>query len=322
MTIFCKALEGIDGVQTTTEEYEEYDFASTDALQGLRHVRVHVPVAVKVGDSAILRCLFELGEDTLYSVKWYKGGREIFRYLPRDTPSIKIFPIIGLEDLHIEKSKSNATHLFIKKVTINLSGRYSCEVSADAPSFRTAFAFGNMNIVVVPKTLPEVHGMKPRYRVGDVLKATCVSKNSRPAANLTWALNGNLIDSEHIIKTSVRNEVKTNLETSISTLSIELQRHHFSESGRLKLRCTASIHNIYWRTSENSAEEEKPKEAVPAQDYRLHVAHSTETTALPSSSSSSSESLFLPAVQNKLWPFYMSVLILYINKYQCTLILY
>ncbi|XP_073978047.1 cell adhesion molecule 2-like isoform X2 [Rhodnius prolixus] len=238
---------------------------------GLGKVRLFVPMAVQEGDTAVLRCLFDLGGDALYSVKWYKGGREIFRYLPRETPSIKIFPIPYLIDLNIEKEKSNATHLVLNKVTTNLSGRYSCEVSADAPSFRTALVTGDMKIVVPPTTLPRVEGMKPRYRVGDTLKATCTSKNSKPAANLTWGLNGNILDSEYIKKISVKIEPETNLETATSTLSMELQRHHFSASGRLKLKCTASIHNIYWRTSENSAEEERPKAAVvAAQDYRLH----------------------------------------------------
>ncbi|BES93342.1 Hypothetical protein NTJ_06151 [Nesidiocoris tenuis] len=235
----------------------------TTPVHGLRHVRALVPVAVREGDDAVLRCLFDLNGDALYSVKWYKGSRELFRYMPREIPSVKVFPVNGLYDLVIEKSKSNGTHLFLKKVTINLSGRYSCEVSADAPSFRTAFASGDMNIVVVPSSFPVIQGMKPRYKLGDTLEVQCVSKSSRPAANLSWSLNGKMLDSEYVKQTNVKKDSENGLETSISTLMLVLHHHHFV-GGRIKVKCTASVHNIYWKTTENSAEEEKPKDAEPS----------------------------------------------------------
>lgn len=43
--------------------------------------------------------------------------------------------------------------------------------------------------VEVPENRPIIHGIKQRYQVGDSLRANCTSKNSRPAANLTWTLN-------------------------------------------------------------------------------------------------------------------------------------
>uniref|UniRef100_A0A0A9WGX7 Cell adhesion molecule 2 n=1 Tax=Lygus hesperus TaxID=30085 RepID=A0A0A9WGX7_LYGHE len=232
-------------------------------LDGLRHVRVFVPVAVKEGDNAVLMCFFDLNGDSLYSVKWYKGGREMYRYMPREVPSVKVFPITGLSDLFIEKTKSNGTHLFLKKVTINLSGRYSCEVSADAPSFRTALVSGDMNIVVVPSAFPEIKGMKARYKLGDTLEVQCVSKDSRPAANLTWSLNGRVLDSEYVKQANIKRDSEKGLETAVSTLTLSLHHHHFV-GGRIKAKCTASIHNIYWQTTENSAGEEKPKDAEPS----------------------------------------------------------
>lgn len=46
-----------------------------------------------------------------------------------------------------------------------------------------------MNFADIPEHRPIVHGIKPRYRIGDSLRANCTSKNSKPAANLTWAIN-------------------------------------------------------------------------------------------------------------------------------------
>lgn len=68
----------------------------TDIAYGLRDVRITVPIAVKRGDNAQLICNYDLEGDTLYSVKWYKGSREFYRYLPKEKPAIKLFPVAGI----------------------------------------------------------------------------------------------------------------------------------------------------------------------------------------------------------------------------------
>ncbi|KAG8245933.1 hypothetical protein J6590_096258 [Homalodisca vitripennis] len=94
----------------------------------------------------------------------------------------------------VPRNCSNATQLCLHKVSLALSGRYSCEVSADSPSFKTAQVSGYMDVVVTPTHRPELRGMKPRYRVGDKLSASCISRHSRPPANLTWSINGSPVD--------------------------------------------------------------------------------------------------------------------------------
>lgn len=34
--------------------------------------------------------------DTLYTVKYYKGRREFYRYTPKENPAIKVFPHPGI----------------------------------------------------------------------------------------------------------------------------------------------------------------------------------------------------------------------------------
>lgn len=63
---------------------------------GLREVRIQIPTAVKKGDSAILNCWYDTEGDLLYTVKWYKGGREFYRYAPNEIPIFKTFPIGNL----------------------------------------------------------------------------------------------------------------------------------------------------------------------------------------------------------------------------------
>jgi hypothetical protein len=47
-------------------------------------------------------------------------------------------------------------------------------------------------------------------------------------------------------------------ETSALGLRFTIESRHFS-SGRLKIRCSASIGNLYWQSTEKSIEEEKPR---------------------------------------------------------------
>ncbi len=52
-----------------------------------------VPKLVKKGHDANLICNYDLEGDTLYAIKWYKGRREICRYVPsdRDFNGIRFF---------------------------------------------------------------------------------------------------------------------------------------------------------------------------------------------------------------------------------------
>ncbi|KXJ75447.1 hypothetical protein RP20_CCG011726 [Aedes albopictus] len=74
-----------------------------DFVIPLKDVRVSVPAAIRRGDNANLICDYDMEGDTLYSVKWYKGKREFFRYRPKENPSLKTFPVLGItvEDTRI-----------------------------------------------------------------------------------------------------------------------------------------------------------------------------------------------------------------------------
>lgn len=62
-----------------------------DLAVGLRNVNVRIPAAVKRGDNALLICNYDIENDTLYAVKWYRGRREFYRYTPKENPAWKIF---------------------------------------------------------------------------------------------------------------------------------------------------------------------------------------------------------------------------------------
>lgn len=63
---------------------------------GLR-VNVTVPKAVTSGSNATIVCDHDLDSDNVYTVKWYKGGHEFFRYTPREFPALKLFWLPGIK---------------------------------------------------------------------------------------------------------------------------------------------------------------------------------------------------------------------------------
>jgi hypothetical protein len=52
---------------------------------------------VRRGQSAQLFCHYEMEGSPLYSVKWYRGTLEFYRYSPSENPPAKIFPYTGIK---------------------------------------------------------------------------------------------------------------------------------------------------------------------------------------------------------------------------------
>lgn len=87
------------------------NFFPTDA-SALRDVFVTVPQAVNVGDTVTLQCGYDLEGEALYMVKWYKGPREFFRYIPKEMPSTQVFPYPGINvDVSMHVNQIQIIHL-------------------------------------------------------------------------------------------------------------------------------------------------------------------------------------------------------------------
>ena len=66
-------------------------------IDSLSNLSVRIPEFLQKGETADLTCSYNLGGDTLYSVKWYKGRHEFYRYMPHEAPQIKTFPVKGMK---------------------------------------------------------------------------------------------------------------------------------------------------------------------------------------------------------------------------------
>uniref|UniRef100_A0A182X2L8 Ig-like domain-containing protein n=1 Tax=Anopheles quadriannulatus TaxID=34691 RepID=A0A182X2L8_ANOQN len=68
------------------------------ASTGLRNLSLSIkPPWVRRGQEAQLHCQYEMEGTPLYSVKWYRGTLEFYRYSPFENPPAKIFPFTGIK---------------------------------------------------------------------------------------------------------------------------------------------------------------------------------------------------------------------------------
>nr|XP_036212856.1 uncharacterized protein LOC106622699 [Bactrocera oleae] len=246
-----------------------HDFAHA----ALSNVNLFIePPAVRRGQSVILRCQYTLEGAPLYSIKYYRGNYEFYRYTPGEFPNVKHFQYPGIK---VDEVISNATQVVIRDVKFSLSGNFSCEVTADAPLFSTATAYAQVQVVEFPEKRPQLFTEHARYEAGDILRANCSTPPSRPRADLHFTLNN------IPVSTGETQYIRTVDNLIASRLSLKLQLHaaHFAAAvntqhlmnhlggsqaamgvsyntgaaggvgvvgnGGLVLRCTAQIGDLY-----------------------------------------------------------------------------
>ncbi|KAI5755900.1 hypothetical protein M8J77_020508 [Diaphorina citri] len=110
----------------------------------LRGVHIRIPTSVIPGQTVTMICSYDLEGDPLYTVKWYKGRSEFFRYVPKELPHTRVFPYPGI---NVDVSQSNSNQVVLRDVQMDIAGKYRCEVSADAPSFHTDMVSSYMHVV-------------------------------------------------------------------------------------------------------------------------------------------------------------------------------
>lgn len=215
----------------------------------LRLESFYIPDHAIQGEDVQLSCNYDLEGDKLYSVKWYRNGQEFYRYIPSDNPSTAVFSQPGL---YIDEFKSTETKIFLKNVDLMTTGLFRCEISGEAPLFPTASQETILIVVDLPDDGPIISGSVPRYHVGDHLNISCISPNSVPAAKLKWFINGEYADSEFVHQYEVESN-RFGLQTARQDIRFKITENHLRK-GDLKLKCTATIATIYWKSNEESVQ--------------------------------------------------------------------
>lgn len=67
-----------------------------ESVQAIQIYEVGVPAAVRAGENVMLACHYDMQGDVLYSIKWYKGRREFYRYTLKENPAKKVFKMVGM----------------------------------------------------------------------------------------------------------------------------------------------------------------------------------------------------------------------------------
>ncbi|KAH9400698.1 hypothetical protein TYRP_002269 [Tyrophagus putrescentiae] len=106
----------------------------------LKLTSVEVPTMVPMGEPFWLNCSYELGNQGLYSIKWYHWNPEssvngeFYRWVPNDNPPGQMFQLKGI---HIDLQRSHYGNVRLISSDLYTDGSFRCEVSAEAPSFQT-----------------------------------------------------------------------------------------------------------------------------------------------------------------------------------------
>jgi len=214
--------------------------------------RVEVPQYPVVGNQANLVCSYELEkgfkqgqEERLYSVKWYKDGNEFYRYVPKDKPPSQVFNVAWIT---VDQNRSNQRVVALRDLSLKASGVYTCEVSSEAPRFKTSSSAGSMQVIDLPDERPIILGGKPAgYRVGEWLDVNCTSRMSNPPASLKWYINDEKPTDSYVVRIPPQAEAG-DLWTARLRLRFQLKRQHFVQ-GHVSLKCTASIYSEYFTST-------------------------------------------------------------------------
>ncbi|XP_018326073.1 uncharacterized protein LOC108737623 [Agrilus planipennis] len=212
----------------------------TICVFGLKNVNIVIePPIVEKGNSVTIQCNYDLEGELLYIVKWYRGQREFYRYVPQSRPTTMKFPFNGLD---IDEDQSNENRVHLRNVDYNLAGNFSCEVSTDAPAFYTNIVSKELKVVELSKNkrLPVLVTDKPKYEEGDVLNASCSSSPSNPAASIYFILNNIVICGP--CNTTIYK--KEGLWLARSNLLLPLFPSHFN-TDNLILRCVTHVTDRY-----------------------------------------------------------------------------
>ncbi|XP_012153489.1 uncharacterized protein LOC100874761 isoform X2 [Megachile rotundata] len=251
---------------------------------GLKDLTINVPAVVRSGDTVTLSCHYDLEGVPLYTIQWFLEEKEFYRYVPEREPPYSIYPVDGI---YVNVSKSNTNDVTLVDVSRKLTGTYKCEVSAGDPSFHTMIERARMEVVDAPKTDPTIDIEKDRIAVGEMLRANCTTGNSRPASAITWKLNGDLIANDSMVYRPRYYAIPQDDDSKVSKSSIDFKvTNDMFRNGRLHLRCTASIADVYRKSADIEISEDAPRIASitgesPPRGHRSNSSsglHSTWTT--------------------------------------------
>lgn len=231
---------------------------ASDAVFGLKGVRIWNPEAIRAGEQLRLSCDYDLEGVPLYSIKWYFGDQEFYRFVPKESPPTRVFPLSGTTSVDISESDDHSVTL--TNLPRDMSGHYKCEISADAPLFHTQIKESYITIIEEPQTPPLMFAGKLKYIKDEPVKINCTSYSAFPATNLTWFINDKKVTSitKYAKTTAWVTAEDDGLLTSRSRLELATHADYFP-GGRMMVRCESNQFLLYKKYSVIELMDDSPR---------------------------------------------------------------
>ncbi|XP_043211522.1 uncharacterized protein LOC122375969, partial [Amphibalanus amphitrite] len=212
-------------------------------VPGLRLIDSQFPSHVLRGSSFNISCDYDANGQQIYQVKWYKGEQEFYRYNPAgkgrtfDTPGVNV---------NVDRATSRS--VLLEGADRATEGVYGCEVTVEQ-SFDTVIAAGQVTVVDLPQGGPVIRGLfLDSMDEGDRVWVNCTSYRSRPAAQLTWYINGARPDVS-LLRHYPAMVDENDLQTVTLGLDFRLRGSHFGSTGLVMLKCTAEIETVFYQSA-------------------------------------------------------------------------
>jgi len=225
----------------------------------LSKIEVRIPRYIQAGDTADLICSYYLDSHNLYSVKWYKGRHEFYRFMPNENPPVKIFPVKGMK---INMTASDHVRVVLESVSTKLSGTYLCEVTV-TPTFFALAETANMTVIDFPSEGPVINVERKQFQVGETAHLSCSVQRSSPPSRLSWYINDEPAHEIYVSRIfepgpqflQGKNPVD---DLQSLELSFPVTTSHF-HNNKVRLKCLATIAGLYWKTADVTFTQEHPK---------------------------------------------------------------
>ncbi|KAI2805595.1 hypothetical protein BLOT_004593, partial [Blomia tropicalis] len=131
-------------------------------VASVKVVALNVPSQVRKGSEVELACLYDLGNASLYSLKWFYRAndtdldeQEFFRYTPTIHPVKQFFPLDGI---NVNINKSEGGRVVIVETNGKTTGKYKCEISIEG-TFQTVAAEKLMTVLGNQFIQTDKHGL-------------------------------------------------------------------------------------------------------------------------------------------------------------------
>ncbi|XP_045485822.1 uncharacterized protein LOC111000126 isoform X1 [Pieris rapae] len=199
--------------------------------------QLKVPLYADPRRAAELICDFQMNDEILHSVKWYRDMHEILRYNPSQVPSIRLFNVTGII---VQGGECQAEWCMVRVMPLPFAVRaaFTCEISTEGPRFQIARQTKHMTVVAMPERDPVIIGAPKLVRPGEHVLLNCSSDFSLPPANINWYIGNEVQKQEMWQRTKLSLPQAGGLRASWRVLHLAVPT---VESGALRMRCEAEL---------------------------------------------------------------------------------